>query len=101
MTVQIREILQADKAAGSGNEVKELDGSSETNGSDAPRPGQSAIKDGLSNGTTSNASGKFNATKQESRDDVTMLGKSKLPCSTSITCMAAFYGLIVGWEPPH
>ncbi|CAL8470414.1 g9956 [Coccomyxa elongata] len=79
---KIREILQADQAAGSGNQVKEVDGSSETNGSDAPRSGRSAIKDGLSNGTISDAPGKFNATEQESRDDVTMLDSTS-PSGTS------------------
>lgn len=101
VTVQIREILQADQAPGSGTKVKEADGSSETNGSDAAGLGRSAIKDGLSNGSMSITSGEFNATAQQKSDDVTILGKSKA-CETPPlpTIMAAFCGLMFTQEPP-
>ena len=80
--VQIREILQADQAPGSGTKVKEADGSSEANGSNRAGPGQSAIKDGLSNGAISKASGNSTAVGQQKNNNVTILGKST--CDTSI-----------------
>lgn len=74
--LQIREILLADRAPGTGNQVKEVDGSAEVNGADASVSEQIAAEDVDSNGMVSGASKGNGVSAQQDRKNITILGKA-------------------------